>query len=76
MVVKQPKMPYRPEIDGYAALTMLLDADPEITGVLCFSDRFAAGVLAAALDRGLPYRATCRSSGSMTARSRRTPGPR
>ena len=53
VVVKQPKMPYRPEIDGYAALTMLLDADPEITGVLCFSDRFAAGVLAAALDRGL-----------------------
>jgi DNA-binding LacI/PurR family transcriptional regulator len=52
-VVKQPKMPYRPEIDGYAALTMLLDADPHITGVLCFSDRFAAGVLAAALDRGL-----------------------
>jgi DNA-binding LacI/PurR family transcriptional regulator len=53
VVVKQPKRPYRPEIDGYAALTMLLDADPEITGVLCFSDRFAAGVLAAALDRGL-----------------------
>ncbi len=52
-VVKQPKNPYRPEIDGYAALTMLLDADLEITGVLCFSDRFAAGVLAAALDRGL-----------------------
>ena len=38
---------------GYPALTMLLDADPEITAVLCFSDRFAAGVLAAALDRGL-----------------------
>jgi DNA-binding LacI/PurR family transcriptional regulator len=36
LVVKQPKMPYRPETDGYAALTMLLDADPEITGVLCF----------------------------------------
>jgi DNA-binding LacI/PurR family transcriptional regulator len=53
VVVKQPKMPYRPEIDGYAALTVLLDAEPEITGVLCFSDRFAAGVLAAALDRGL-----------------------
>ena len=53
VVVKQPKMPYRPETDGYAALTMLLDADPEITGVLCFSDRFATGVLAAALDRGL-----------------------
>jgi DNA-binding LacI/PurR family transcriptional regulator len=32
---------------------MLLDADPQITGVLCFSDRFATGVLAAALDRGL-----------------------
>jgi DNA-binding LacI/PurR family transcriptional regulator len=53
LVVKQPKKPYRPETDGYAALTMLLDADPEITGVLCFSDRLAAGVLAAALDRGL-----------------------
>jgi DNA-binding LacI/PurR family transcriptional regulator len=53
VVVKQPKKPYRPETDGYAALTMLLDADPEITGVLCFSDRLAAGVLAAALDRGL-----------------------
>ena len=53
VVVKHPKMPYRPETDGYAALTMLLDADPQITGVLCFSDRFATGVLAAALDRGL-----------------------
>lgn len=53
LLVIQPKMPYRPEIDGYAALTMLLDADPEITAVLCFSDRFAAGVLAAAHDRGL-----------------------
>ena len=53
VVVKQPKKPYRPETDGYAALTLLLDADPEITGVLCFSDRMAAGVLAAALDRGL-----------------------
>ncbi len=53
VVIKQPKAPYRPEIDGYTALTMLLDADPDITGVLCFSDRFAAGVLAAALDRGL-----------------------
>ncbi len=53
VVVKQPKMPYRPETDGYAALTMLLETDPGITGVLCFSDRFAAGVLAAALDRGL-----------------------
>ena len=53
VVVKHPKMPYRPEVDGYAALSMLLEADPEITGVLCFSDRFAAGVLAAALDRGL-----------------------
>lgn len=52
-VVRQPKIPYRPEADGYAALGMLLDADPEMTGVLCFSDRFATGVLAAALDRGL-----------------------
>jgi DNA-binding LacI/PurR family transcriptional regulator len=53
VVIKQPKMPYRPEADGYSALTMLLDADPGITGVLCFSDRFATGVLAGALDRGL-----------------------
>jgi DNA-binding LacI/PurR family transcriptional regulator len=53
LLVIQPKMPYRPEIDGYAALMMLLDADPGITAVLCFSDRFAAGVLAAAHDRGL-----------------------
>ncbi|HEY5881961.1 MAG TPA: LacI family DNA-binding transcriptional regulator [Nakamurella sp.] len=53
VVVKQPKMPYRPEADGYSALAMLLDTDPDITGVLCFSDRFAAGVLAAAHDRAL-----------------------
>ena len=53
VVIKQPKMPYRPEADGHSALTMLLDADPGITGVLCFSDRFATGVLAGALDRGL-----------------------
>jgi DNA-binding LacI/PurR family transcriptional regulator len=32
---------------------VLLDADPGITGVLCFSDRFAQGVLAGAVDRGL-----------------------
>ena len=53
VMVKQPKMPYRPETDGYGALNLLLEADPDITGVLCFSDRFAAGVLAAANDRGL-----------------------
>ena len=53
VVVKYPKMPYRPETDGYDAIKVLLDADPEITGVLCFSDRFAQGVLAGAIDLGL-----------------------
>ncbi len=53
VIVKYPKMPYRPETDGYSAIEVLLDADPGITGILCFSDRFAQGVLAGALDRGL-----------------------
>lgn len=38
---------------GIEALDGLLTADPEITGVLCFSDVIASGVLAAAKDRGL-----------------------
>lgn len=53
VVVMQPKMPYRPEADGHSALALLLAEDSGITGILCFSDRFAAGVLAAAHDRGL-----------------------
>lgn len=39
---------------GYDALAALLDADPELTAVLCFSDVMARGVLLAAQDRGLP----------------------
>ncbi len=53
VIVQQPKVPYRPETDGYAALGLLLDADPGITGVVCFSDTLAHGVLTAAHDRGL-----------------------
>ncbi len=39
--------------DGYQALELLLAADPGITGVLCFSDTIAHGVMLAARDRGL-----------------------
>jgi DNA-binding LacI/PurR family transcriptional regulator len=38
---------------GYEALGLLLDADPGITAVLCFSDALAHGVMLAAQDRGL-----------------------
>jgi DNA-binding LacI/PurR family transcriptional regulator len=38
---------------GYEALGMLLGADPGITGVLCFADTLAHGVMLAAQDRGL-----------------------
>ena len=41
------------EEDGYTALEVLLGADPGITGVLCFSDTLAHGVMLAAQDRGL-----------------------
>jgi len=41
------------EEDGYTALGVLLAADPGITGVLCFSDTLAHGVMLAAQDRGL-----------------------
>ncbi|MEO5833913.1 MAG: LacI family DNA-binding transcriptional regulator [Nakamurella sp.] len=41
------------EGDGYEALELLLDADPGITGVLCFSDTLAHGVMLAAQNRGL-----------------------
>jgi DNA-binding LacI/PurR family transcriptional regulator len=39
--------------DGYRALDMLLGVDPGITGVLCFSDTVAHGVMLAAQDRGM-----------------------
>jgi DNA-binding LacI/PurR family transcriptional regulator len=39
--------------DGYEALAVLLDADPGITGVLCYADTLAHGVMLAAEDRGL-----------------------
>jgi DNA-binding LacI/PurR family transcriptional regulator len=38
---------------GYDALGPLLDADPDITAVLCFADTMAHGVMLAAQDRGL-----------------------
>jgi len=38
---------------GYEALGMLLGVDPGITGVLCFADTLAHGVMLAAQDRGL-----------------------
>ncbi len=41
------------EEDGYGALDHLLAADPEITGVLCFADTIAHGVMLGAQDRGL-----------------------
>ena len=53
VVVRQPKVPYQPQEYGRAALGVLLDADPEITAVLCFADSLAHGVLLAAQDRGL-----------------------
>jgi DNA-binding LacI/PurR family transcriptional regulator len=39
--------------EAYSGLAMLLDADPELTAVLCFSDTIAEGVLVAAADRGI-----------------------
>jgi DNA-binding LacI/PurR family transcriptional regulator len=45
--------PHPTEEDGYAALGLLLDADPGITGVLCFADTVAHGVMLAAQERGL-----------------------
>lgn len=50
VVVKQEHFT---EEDGYTALELLLSADPGITGVLCFSDTLAHGVMLAAQDRGL-----------------------
>ena len=53
VLVRQPKTPYHPEANGHAALDAMLAVDPGITAVLCYSDRFAHGVLTGAHDRGL-----------------------
>ncbi|WP_205844042.1 LacI family DNA-binding transcriptional regulator [Nakamurella deserti] len=45
--------PHPTEGDGYEALEALLDADPSVTGVLCFADTLAHGVMLAAQNRGL-----------------------
>ena len=50
VVIKQS---YSTEEEGYAALPLLLDTDPSITAVLCFSDTLAHGIMLAAQDRGL-----------------------
>ncbi|MEP6560283.1 MAG: substrate-binding domain-containing protein, partial [Nakamurella sp.] len=50
VVVKQEHFT---EEDGYTALELLLEVDPDITGVLCFSDTLAHGVMLAGQDRGL-----------------------
>lgn len=50
VVVKQPRST---EEDGYAALALLMAADPGITAVLCFADTLAHGVMLAAQDRGM-----------------------
>jgi len=47
------KLPHTSQEDGYAALDVLLAADPGITAVLCFADTIAHGVLLAARDQGL-----------------------
>ncbi len=39
--------------EAYAGLGVLLDAKPDLTAVLCFSDAIAEGVLVAAADRGI-----------------------
>jgi len=50
VVVREP---HASQDTGYQALGTLLDADPGITGVLCFADTLAHGVMLAAQDRGL-----------------------
>jgi len=50
VVIKQR---HSTEEEGYAALQLLLDGDPGITAVLCFSDTLAHGVMLAAQDRGM-----------------------
>ena len=46
-------VPHSAGEEGYQAFGQLLEADPRITGVLCFSDTLAHGVMLAAQDRGL-----------------------
>jgi DNA-binding LacI/PurR family transcriptional regulator len=46
-------VPHSVEENGYQALSQLFDADPRITGILCFADTLAHGVMLAAQDRGL-----------------------
>lgn len=53
VVVRQPKVPYLPQEHGREALDLLLATDPGLTGVLCFADSLAHGVMLAAQDRGL-----------------------
>jgi DNA-binding LacI/PurR family transcriptional regulator len=50
VIVNQP---HPTEGDGYEALELLLAAAPDITGVLCFADTLAHGVMLAAQSRGL-----------------------
>ena len=50
IVVKQPQS--RQE-QGYQALGILLDADPKMSGLLCFSDTLAHGAMLAAQERGI-----------------------
>ena len=50
VIVNQP---HPTQGDGYEALELLLAADPGITGVLCFADTLAHGVMLAAQNRGM-----------------------
>lgn len=50
VIVNQP---HPTEGDGYEALELLLAAAPDTTGVLCFADTLAHGVMLAAQSRGM-----------------------
>ena len=50
VIVNQP---HPTQGDGYEALELLLAAEPGITGVLCFADTLAHGVMLAAQNRGM-----------------------
>ena len=50
VIVKQP---HSTEEDGLSALGLLLEADPQITGILCFADTIAHGIMLEAQHRGL-----------------------
>ncbi len=47
------RMRHATDDEAYLSLATLLEADPAITAVLCFSDVIARGVMLAARDRGL-----------------------